>query len=846
MKKMQFFNVAPKVPAEISFLETLARNMWWCWNPDSIELFRRINPQIWRESSHNPLDFLNRIPQKKLESLTRDDGYMSHLEKIKERFESTILPNIEHRLTSCIAYLSLEYGIHESVRLYSGGLGVLAGDHLKSASDLRVPLVAVGLSYRQGYFQQYLNNDGWQQENYPENELHLQPIVKACNKDNQQIQIHVPLPEGICKANIWQLDVGRISLYLLDTNIPDNPPDFQKITAQLYGGDRKARLRQELLLGIGGFRALLALGYDPIVCHMNEGHAVFSSMQRLSHLMQKLNLEKNVALEIVQRTTVFTTHTPVPAGNEAFELGLIRPHLEALRGELKLDPEEIISWGMPGGQPLNEMSLTILGLRMANLSNGVSKLHGKVARKMWRGLWPDTPEEEIPIGSITNGVHIPSWLSPDNAVLFDRYLGPEWREKPSDEEVLSLVSQIPDEELWRAHELGKSRLIRMARDVMEKSYTARNATRSEMNEIKGVLDHDGLTIGFARRFATYKRGTLLLRDPKRLEALLKNDQYHVQLIFAGKAHPADNNGKDFIRQIVHFAKRTNLQRKILFLENYDMYIARTLVQGVDVWLNTPRRPQEASGTSGMKAAANGTLNVSILDGWWDEANSKEAGWSIGHGEEYEDTEYQDTVESQALFNLLENDLIPMYFDRQASELPSRWIKMMKASIKMSLGYFTSHRMVSEYESQFYVPAISEYEHLIADDSAKAKRLVAHKQKLMNSWPKVKVNMPQSDKNLSIMHVGDTFNVTVTVELGDLTSEEVDIQVYYGTVNMENKIIDSFVENMSVMENRGNGSMTYKHTITCKSSGRYGFTARAVPAGKDFQNFMPKLITWASD
>jgi glycogen phosphorylase len=543
---------------------------------------------------------------------------------------------------------------------------------------------------------------------------------------------------------------------------------------------------------------------------------------------------------------VFTTHTPVPAGNETFDVGLLRPHLDTLRHELGLEPDEIISWGQAGnGQPAHETSMTILGLRMARFSNGVSELHGRVARGMWKHLWPECPEDEVPIIHITNGVHVSSWLSPDNAALFDRYLGTDWREKAGDEESLAHLAQIPDEELWRAHELGRSRLVRVSREIMETALRHRNATKAEVAHAKSILDQDALTIGFARRFATYKRGNLLLRDPERIIAMLTNTERPVQLLFAGKSHPADDSGKDFIRQIVHFARKANLSRRIIFLENYDIHVARTMVQGVDVWLNTPRRPLEASGTSGMKAALNGALHLSVLDGWWCEGYSKECGWAIGHGEEYDDPNYQDTVESLALYNLLENEVIPAFYDRQASDLPLRWLKMMKASMSMALGYFSSHRMVNEYSSLFYKKAGEEYIKLTADNHATAKTLVKQQERLASLWNKIKLTMPVADREISSLHVGDTFAVNSTVQLGDLKPDEVEVQIYYGPVNSENQILESHVYPMTQAEELGHGRYMYRHNITCKISGRYALSARVTPAGSDWKGTMPGHITWAA-
>jgi glycogen phosphorylase len=850
MYKIKLFNVAPSMPAKLAFLELLSRNLWWCWNFGAIELFRRINPQLWKEAGSNPLEFLNRVPQKRFEDLASDEGFLSHLSEVKERFETELLCTTDGQLVclqpQCIAYFSLEYGIHESIRLYSGGLGVLAGDHLKAASDLNIPLVAVGLMYRQGFFQQYLNNDGWQQESYPENEIHLLPLKKAFDTAGHPVQVTLPLPEGQLKAVVWQLDVGRIPLYLLDANIPENPPELRKITSELYVGDRLMRLRQELLLGIGGYRALLEMGYDPYVCHMNEGHAAFVSVARISHLMKSKGLDLDTVMEIVPRTNVFTTHTPVPAGNEAFAVDLLKPHLEALRKDTEIDPATIISWGQSSqNNHQDELSMTILGLRMSKYSNGVSRLHGTVERKIWNHLWPGLHEDEIPIGHITNGIHVPSWLSREMAILFERYLGPEWRDNPSDPAILSRIADIPDEELWRAHELGRSRLIRTTRELAEKQLAMRNATRTEILQAKSIFGYDVLTIGFARRFATYKRAVLLLQDLNRLEALLCNETRPVQIIFAGKAHPADNAGKDLIRHIVHLAQKPSLKGHIVFLENYDIHMARYLVQGADVWLNTPRRPLEASGTSGMKAGVNGGLNVSILDGWWDEGYSTESGWAIGHGEEYDDPVYQDTVESQALYNVLENDVIPCFYDRPSRDVPDRWARMMKASIKMALGYFTSNRMVREYNAGSYKPALEAYQQLVSAKAEYARKLVAQRARLQALWGRIKIELPVAEKELGVMHVGDKFTVTSSVHLGDLRPDEVDVEVYFGPVNAQNEITESHIEQMTLAEDHGKGDCAYKQLITCSSTGRYGFTTRVTPHGNEWKGVMPGFITWAN-
>jgi starch phosphorylase len=633
-------------------------------------------------------------------------------------------------------------------------------------------------------------------------------------------------------------------VFLLDTNIPANPPALRMITGRLYEADRTLRLQQEILLGIGGFRALVALGYDPVVCHMNEGHAAFASIGRLEHLMKHKGFDLETAIEIVARTGIFTTHTPLPAGHEYFAVELVKSQLQPVLSEIGIDINSVIEWGQSKyAISSHEICMTILGFKMSRRHNGVSKLHGRVTRKMWKYLWPDFPENEIPITHITNGIHVLSWLSPDMADLFDRYLGPDWRDHPSSNEVLSRVDQIPDDELWHAHEISRSRLIRFARDMIEHKSELEGANRAEIARFKSALHHEALTIGFARRFAEYKRATLLLKNPERLSALLSNRDRPVQIIFAGKAHPADNRGKEMIKQLVHFAKSSAGLHRLVFLENFDMYLARYMVQGCDIWLNTPRRPQEASGTSGMKAAVNGVLHVSTLDGWWDEAYHPECGWAIGKGETYNDPDYQDEVESQALFNLLENEIIPAFFDRSDGETPVRWTKMMKASIKLILSRFTSHRMISEYNTMFYKPSMEEYKKLMADNGAYARALVERQKRLNKLWSMVKLEVPVTQTDVSFMHVGDKFKIRAILTPGEIKPEELIVQVFYGPVDVEYGIREGNVIEMRLVGKMDDKSYIYEQELECKYPGRYGFTVRVLPAGTEWLGMIPGYISW---
>ncbi len=843
MNNVQIINVAPCIPEPLRFLETLARNAWWCWNHEALSLFRRIDPGAWRTSGHNPLAFLRAVPQPTLEAIAEDAGFLKQLAKLQRWFEESTAPDpaAKHGL---VAYFSLEFGLNENIRLYSGGLGVLAGDHLKAASDLAVPLAGVGLFYYQGYFEQRLNHEGWQQEIYPDSEIQDLPMKRVRRADGEYLEVSLTLPEGELYARVWNLQVGSISLYLLDTNVSKNPPEFREITARLYGGGHENRLRQELLLAIGGFRALIAMGLEPDVCHLNEGHAAFLSLARMEFLTKVKGLDLQTAYEVASRATVFTTHTPVAAGNETFAVDLVEAHLLALQPSTGIDPWYFINYGRAPGDDHYPLSMTILGLRFAHFANGVSELHGDVARRMWQHVWPGQVRDELPVRHVTNGVHATTWLAPEMLALLQQYIGLDWQQRMGDPKMQARIDEIPDEEIWRAHELGRSRLIRSARESMEKQLTQRNASRAELSYARGVLDPEVLTIGFARRAASYKRATLLLRDPDRLEALINHSQRPVQFIYAGKAHPADQHGKDFIRQVVEFARRPGIKRRFFFLENYDMRIARYLVQGVDVWLNTPRRRVEASGTSGMKAAMNGVLNASIMDGWWCEGYAPNCGFAIGRGEEYDDDEYADQIESAALYKLLEDDIAPLFYDRPGGGDPIAWIAMMKASIKMATGFFTSRRMVDEYRQKFYIPASANYRSLMAGHATEALALTAQRGRLDQLWSEVRVGAPQSDREVSQLHAGDDFKVSCPVLLGSLKPEEVTVELCYGPADSQNGIRKPAFFPMTPAGENTDGWVSYGLTIPCPASGRFGMTARAVPSGTQWRSVSPPYITWA--
>jgi starch phosphorylase len=849
MKNIQTYQIHPNIPPNLAFLEALSRNMWWCWKKDAIDLFRRIDPPMWVESGRNPIAFLAKIPQSRLEQLAEDDSYRAQLEGVKEQFQSLVLDPVNRdeypfEPGDTIAYFSMEFGLHESLPLFAGGLGILAGDHLKATSNLATPLIGIGLMYSEGYFRQYLDQDGWQQEKYPQTDIYNLPVERIKDASGNDLRISIRGPEGPIHAIIWKILVGRIPLYLLDTNILDNTPASREITSRLYAGDNKIRLAQEMLLGIGGMKALAAMEFNVKVLHMNEGHCAFAGLQRMAQTMADNGLDLKTALEIIPRTTVFTTHTPVAAGHEEFAIELVKPYLIPLEEKLGTPVEEILSWGQPQGSKIDApLSMFILALHMSAYCNGVSRLHGAVARRMWSFVWPQRTEEEVPISHVTNGIHIPSFISQEFAYLFDRYLGPDWFLGSRKPENIERIGEIYDEELWRGHETNRTRLVRTCRRRLVEQYERRNAPRKVLEAVESALDQDTLTIAFARRFATYKRAGLLLQDPKRLESIINNPKYPVQFIFAGKAHPKDNEGKELIKQLFQFASKPEVRDKIVFLEDYDMHLARHLLQGADAWLNTPRRPQEACGTSGMKAAVNGVLNVSILDGWWCEGYAEDRGWRIGNGEEYEDHGYQDTVESQALYNVLENEVIPCFYDRKNGNLPVCWLQKMKASMKMAMESFCSLRMVSDYEKRYYIPAAGRWDALLAEKAEEAKRLAAQIKRLRTLWKNIEIKSPRRDTS-GPYHVGDSFRVTSEVNLGEFKPDEVDVELYYGHLESLEKLSASLIEPMKVVEESGDGNYLYGCELNCDISGRFGFTVRVSPAGDARIKSTPNLLTWA--
>jgi starch phosphorylase len=848
---IRFFNVAPSLPKRLERLIELAYNLRWAWDHDTIELFRRVDRDLWETCNHNPVLLLGQARQERLESVASDEGFLAQYDRCLEALDQYLTRRAwfqkahPEQSDLLVAYFSAEYGLTECLPIYSGGLGILAGDHLKSASDLGLPVVGLGLLYQEGYFQQYLNADGWQQERYPDNDFHTLPIRVQRKDDSSPLQISLEFPGRDVHAQVWRAQIGRVPLYLLDTNIPENAPADRTITAQLYGGNDDTRISQEIVLGIGGIRALDALGLAPTVCHMNEGHSGFLGLERIRSAMEEHGLAFAEALEATRGGNVFTTHTPVPAGIDEFAPEDMERYFGEYRQRLGLTKEGFLALGRAKPDEAGaKFNMALMAMKLAGNTNGVSELHGQVTRRMWRHIWPEIPEDEIPITSVTNGTHAPSWVSRDLAQLSDRYLGPKWRDEPIDQLVWSRVDQIPDEEMWRTHERRRERLVAYARRQLQSQLRWRGASAQEAARAMEALNSAALTIGFARRFATYKRATLMLKDVDRLRRILCDHDKPVQIIFAGKAHPRDKEGKELIRQIVHLTRDEDFRRRIVFIENYDMTTARYLVQGVDVWLNTPRRPMEASGTSGMKAAMNGALNLSVLDGWWCEAYDTQNGWAIGHGEEYDNYTYQDEVESGALFDVLEAEVVPLFYRRGSEGLPRGWIAKMKASMRTICPVFNTNRMVFEYARRFYLPATKRWQTMTQDDMARARELAAWKQKLTEHWKEIRIEQVVASATDGLK-VGEELRVTAKVHLGTVDCSEVSVQVYHGDVGPAREIIRSQTLGMRCMEHTGDGVHSFEGDIPCRVSGRRGFGIRVVPLHRDLENPLDlHLILWA--
>jgi glycogen phosphorylase len=831
---IKMLDIKPRLPQAVEALNALSNNLWFVWNYEAESLFRSMNPDLWEETRQNPVEFLGCLKQDELKSLAEDQGFCAHLERVKREFDRYMSEKPDPKLFGLpsqpfsVAYFTAECGVADCLPIYSGGLGILAGDHLKSASDLNYPVMGVSLAYQKGYFRQSLIQDGWQTESYPMNQFTTMPMNLVRDAQGHPLTIFIDLKGEEARVQCWQVDLGRTKLFLLDTNLKENSLGAREITSELYGGDREMRMRQEIILGIGGARILKAMGVRPAVLHMNEGHSAFAVFERIRELREEAGLSFNEAVEFVRVTSVFTTHTPVPAGIDTFHPDLVRAYFDGFARSLGISINVLMGFGRQ--DPRNkdeEFSMAVLALRLSNWNNGVSRLHAKVSRKMWQRIWARAPEEDLPIVHITNGVHIPSFVSKGMAEHFDRYLSPRWIEDPDNIKIWERVNKIPDTELWRTHERGRERLVAFTRMRLRKQMAKRGASDREVAFADDVLNTEALTIGFARRFAPYKRAHLILKDIARLEKILTNESRPAQIILAGKAHPQDTQGKDLIKQLVQTSNRDKLRRHMVFLEDYDLDIARTMVQGCDVWLNTPRRPFEACGTSGMKAVANGALHLSVLDGWWDEGYERGLGWAIGNGEEYADYAFQDDLESRALYDILEKDVIPIFYERGPDGIPRRWVSMMKASMNKLCPIFNTHRMVSEYWNRFYLHAAARGAQLKDKEWDALKRLSKWREKLMYNWSNLAIKEIRM-KDIAELVVGDPYPVEAEIFLGELLPEDIMVEAYAGRLDPSNRFMNRFTQLLQPVETVGDKVYKYRGSISFEDAGHFGLNIRITP------------------
>ncbi|HRJ27209.1 MAG TPA: alpha-glucan family phosphorylase [Fimbriimonadaceae bacterium] len=851
LKYAHSYEVVFDLPESLRALRKLALNFRWSWHHETQSLFREADRVLWEEVEHNPIQFINRLGPDRLLRLSEDPLFLAKLQACEADLDRYLTHETwfdrecaEHKDNTLIAYFCAEFGVVESLPIYSGGLGVLAGDHLKAASDLGLPLVGVGLLYSRGYFRQHLNHEGWQQEHYEVYDFYRLPLQLVRGDDEQPLRIDVEFPDRTVSCQVWLAMVGRVKLYLLDSNVLENEPTDQGITDTLYGGDEEMRIRQEMILGIGGMKALRAIGLNPTVCHMNEGHAAFLSVERLRAFMADHQCDFRTARQVVVAGNVFTTHTPVPAGFDLFHPDLLDRYMRKSIEKLGISFSDFLKFGRINPENESEnFNMAVLAMETANSINGVSKLHAAVSRDMFGPRWPQYPSDEVPVEAVTNGIHTMTWMSWRMADLLDRYVGPKWRDDPSDPEVWERIAEVTDAELWELRENQRADFVRYCRQRLLK--TARRNSMGPQDASSTVLDPRVLTIGFARRFATYKRASLLFADRDRLLSILNHPERPVQFVFAGKAHPRDDAGKALIQEIVRFIRDGGGRSRMVFLEDYDMDLARHLVQGVDVWLNNPRRPMEASGTSGMKVVPNGGLNCSILDGWWAEGYAPGQGWAIGDSTSHSDYGHQDWLDSRALYQLIESEIAPRFYSRNEVGIPTQWLAMMRQSMRELAPRFSTARMVRQYTKQFYLPASSAYQRLQSDGLRRAQEALEWRKRVRAAWPEVRVVQTESTAKI-VNRLGHCFEVEVRVKLGALQPGDVQVQTLVGRVGSNREIIDTQIH---VLEHQGesDGHHIFRGRIDCQKHGHWGYRSRVVPHHPDVH--VPSelaLVVWEPD
>ncbi len=840
------FLVRPALPPTLSRLTELAYNLLWSWDHSVRSVFRRLDPVLWKSCGHNPVLMLGRLPQATLERAAADARFVALYRRACDRLDTYVHGRESREDGPLVAYFSMEYGLVDCMPIYSGGLGLLSGDHLKAASDEDIPLTGVGLLYQKGYLQQSLNPDGWQQERNPINDFYTQPVLPVKDRNGGDLMVSVKLPTGIVYIKVWHMDVGRVKLYLLDTNIAENSrADHREITDQLYGGDIHTRIRQEIVLGIGGLRALDALEIKPTVFHMNEGHSAFLAVERIRLLMQSHKLNFDEAYSASRLNNVFTTHTSVPAGIDLFDAGLMHLYFDEYCGENGIPFDRFLALGKRNTSDYNEpFSMAIAAFQTAAYRNAVSSLHRQISQEMWQDLWPKLPVWEIPITSVTNGVHLPTWLNGDLAQIYDQNLQPDWREHYNDAKIWDAVQDIPARDIWDAHRRRKRNLISFVRERVAASAIARKAPASELRRLSDVLDPDAFTIGFARRFATYKRATLLFRDVNRLKKILTSRERPVQIVIAGKAHPKDHPGKTLIREIVQLSRDPDLLRRLVFVEDYGIEVGRELVQGVDLWLNNPRRGEEACGTSGMKAGINGVLNFSILDGWFDEAYEISGGWAIGEREQY--SEDQDEIHARAVYSTLENEIVPLYFDRNEEGIPNEWIRRMRQSLMNLSPQFNCQRMVSEYMSQLYTPAHEGFREMACNDFNEARDRARWNEEVQRAWHGVSFVELGPGPDFSVL-TGKPVPMRASLNLAGLSPRDVRVEAVVGRIGVNGTLEETQVMTMPPVTQEGS-AWVFASEFVPHQTGRLGYSVRVTPNHYDDPLTRPcnSLLKWGVD
>lgn len=852
---MYVFNkitVTPQLPERIKDLSKIANNLWWSWNSEFLRLFKQIDIDLWERVEKNPVKFLKLVSQEKLNDILQDNSFLKQYDEILANFNNYMnskntwfskkYPNNKKDL---IAYFSAEYGLDEIVQIYSGGLGVLSGDHLKSASDLGVPIVAVGLLYKNGYFHQKINAYGEQEIVYKNLDISSLPIKEVKNDKNENLLIDVKLPKSTLYLKVWKINVGRVNLYLMDSDIEQNEEEYRTSTSTLYGGNQETRIQQEIVLGMAGTKLLKMLGLNPTVYHMNEGHSSFLILELISEIMQEKQVSFNIAKDIVSSKTVFTTHTPVPAGNDVFPTSLVETYFNKIWEKFGITKEEFLKLGMAPKADMEEsgFNMGILALKVAGKKNGVSKLHREVSRELFADVWPNIIAHESPITYVTNGIHTCSWLAPNLKRLYNKYLIPFWQDMIYDDSVWKNIKNIPDKELWDAHVDRKRKLLALVKDNTAERLKRNGYTYDEIAKVVSGLNPNALTIGFARRFATYKRATLIFRDLERITQILNDSDRPVQIIFAGKAHPADKDGAELIKFINEVSMKPQFKGKVFFLEDYSIGMSRYLISGVDVWLNNPRRPMEASGTSGQKASVNGVINFSILDGWWAEGYNSNNGWKIGVNYNYDNYEVQDNDDSESIYTTLEKKIIPSYYDRTDKGYSDTWLNMMKESIITTGGKFSTSRMLVDYVDKLYMP-LCNLTNQYYNDLENVTRFNEWKKLVKERFHRIIITQEDNVDNETI-DAGKIIKVKCSVKLPNINPENIQVEVYYGQIT-ENGIVN----NVTIIpmhrkdSNDDEKIYTYEAEVELTTGGDYGYTFRVMPKHEmilDAENL--DLVKW---